>query len=198
MAKKKDTAQAESAVYNFVSTSLDFRDHVEGIVRETKPRSFERISQLRLPECLDDMQRRYEAALAEVSGKWVYIMPLLDNLSKAIKRLADASVSALYNSKDWGFCFVAFNEAFNEIESKAKAMPLPAAVKEPVSPLARIIFDKLNSLRPLDAMTTEQLLDWLSKMHNKTIDDKTLRLALTELEPYGKANKPRTGYYIKK
>jgi hypothetical protein len=73
----------------------------------------------------------------------------------------------------------------------------PAEIKEPVSVRARRIFDKLKSLNPREAMTTNQLLDWLSRDHNDTVDDGTLRRALKELSSHGVYNKKRIGYCIK-
>ena len=86
----------------------------------------------------------------------------------------------------------ALNEGEKELSKKIQQ-------KQPVSKRARVIHSKLIGFNSLEAMTTPQLLDWLSeKPRNDNIDEKTLRKALDELKPYGLKNKPRIGYYIQK
>ena len=68
----------------------------------------------------------------------------------------------------------------------------------PLSPKARLIYEKLSILKVHEAMTTPEILDWLSQEHQKDIDEGTLGKLLKEIKPYGLQNKPRIGYYIPK
>lgn len=81
-------------------------------------------------------------------------------------------------------------EVAADLKSKGKKRPLP------VPPRAGLILEKLRSLPLHQAMTTPQLLDWLSRSKEIEIDEKTLRVYLKELEPYGVRNRPKVGFYV--
>ncbi len=71
--------------------------------------------------------------------------------------------------------------------------------REPLAERQRLIYEKLESLHPHEAMTGPQLLDWLSQKHDIELDEKTFRRYMKLLkEKYGVKNKPRTGYYLPK
>jgi len=87
---------------------------------------------------------------------------------------------------------------FRETENASRNLErLERACRQPVSPRARRIFEKLRSLPETDAMDTAALLNWLGRTQPiDNIDDGTLRRALRELEPYGLQNRKKIGYYI--
>ena len=78
------------------------------------------------------------------------------------------------------------------------APKIPQKLLEPLSPKARLIYEKLLGLKQSEAMTTPEILDWLSREHQKDIDEGTFGKLLKEIKPYGLKNKPRIGYYIQK
>ncbi|TKJ32306.1 MAG: hypothetical protein CEE38_23400 [Planctomycetes bacterium B3_Pla] len=68
--------------------------------------------------------------------------------------------------------------------------------KTPLSPKAKLIYEKLLSLEEHEAMKTDEILDWLASEHRIYLDEGTLRKHLKEIKSYGLNNKPRIGYYI--
>lgn len=82
--------------------------------------------------------------------------------------------------------------------ANAESPKIPQKFLIPLSPKARLIYEKLSILKVHEAMTTPEILDWLSQEHQKDIDEGTLGKLLKEIKPYGLQNKPRIGYYIPK
>lgn len=73
-----------------------------------------------------------------------------------------------------------------------------AKLHDPLPKAPRLLYEKLKSLKPHEAMTTDEILDWLSNKHEKHISESTLyKTYLKPLKPYGLKNKPKTGYYIR-
>jgi len=74
-------------------------------------------------------------------------------------------------------------------------------VEEPLQPLtqkAKLIYEKLNTLQPYEAMTLPKIQDWLYSTHRIDLDEGTWKNIRKELIPYGLKNRPRVGYDIEK
>lgn len=67
---------------------------------------------------------------------------------------------------------------------------------EPLSEKASLIYKKLRSLEPHEAMTTPRIIEWFEKETERPLDEGTFKQIRKELNPYGLKNKPRIGYYI--
>jgi hypothetical protein len=82
---------------------------------------------------------------------------------------------------------------------KSKQKQDTGAEKPPLTEIAGLIYEKLKSLPEHKAMKAPDIADWLSKEHNTTLDETTIRKNhLKKIEPYGLKNKPKVGYYIRK
>ena len=70
---------------------------------------------------------------------------------------------------------------------------------EPLPEKACLIYEKLVSLEKHEAMTQNQILDWLSKEHNILIDNSTLKGHFKTIKTagYNLQHKAKTGYYIR-
>lgn len=90
---------------------------------------------------------------------------------------------------------------FYDGESKSRLADAVRAYRPPDKPplgeVATLLYEKLKSLPGHIALTTSELLDWLSKEHDREMDEATLRRHLRQLIPYGIQNDRRIGYYIR-
>lgn len=70
---------------------------------------------------------------------------------------------------------------------------------EPLSQNAQIVYEILIALPPHKAMTAPEILDEVSKKHNKYWDEKELYdRVFPQLKTWGLRNKRRIGYWIEK
>ena len=70
-------------------------------------------------------------------------------------------------------------------------------VIEPLGKVARLVYEKLSSLKEHEAMTLPEIQNWYEKKTPKSLDEGTWKNIRKELEPWGLHNKPRVGYYIR-
>lgn len=68
---------------------------------------------------------------------------------------------------------------------------------QPMSERAAMIFEKLRSLEPHQAMTLPKVQKWYEEKTKKNLDEGTWKKIRKELLPYGLKNRPRAGYYIR-
>ncbi len=66
----------------------------------------------------------------------------------------------------------------------------------PLSKAATLIYEKLLSLKPHEAMLTRQIQDWYEVKAKANLDEGTWKKLRKEMEPYGLKNRRRAGYYI--
>ena len=83
---------------------------------------------------------------------------------------------------------VATHEELEARHKRTKRRPLPAG--------AALIYEKLRSLEPHQAMTLPQIQEWYEDKTGKNLDEGTWKRWRPELEAYGMTNRPGPGYYI--
>ena len=66
----------------------------------------------------------------------------------------------------------------------------------PLSKAAALIYEKLLTLKPHEAMLTRQIQDWYEEETGRNLDEGTWKKLHKEMEPYGLKNRRRAGYYI--
>ncbi len=68
---------------------------------------------------------------------------------------------------------------------------------EPLSRRARIVYERLLVLKAHEAMTFPEIQDYYESKTEKSLDEGTWKDLKRELDPYGLANRPKVGYYIR-
>lgn len=66
----------------------------------------------------------------------------------------------------------------------------------PLSKAAALIYEKLLTLKPHEAMLTREIQDWYEEATGSNLDEGTWKNLRKEMELYGLKNRPRVGYYI--
>lgn len=69
--------------------------------------------------------------------------------------------------------------------------------RKPLSERSAMIYKKLRSLKPHQAMTTPKIQEWYERETGKNLDEGTWNKIRKALLPYGLKNSPRVGYYIR-
>ena len=89
------------------------------------------------------------------------------------------------------------NQAPKPQKDNAENLPEVKGGRQPLTHKARLVRDKLESLRDGEAMTRKEILDWLGKLPDPIyMDEGTFNKIRKELIPYGLKNKKRVGYYL--
>lgn len=68
---------------------------------------------------------------------------------------------------------------------------------EPLSKRARIVYERLLTLKRHEAMTFPEIQDYYESETEKNLDEGTWKDLRRELGPYGLQNRPKVGYYIR-
>ena len=69
---------------------------------------------------------------------------------------------------------------------------------QPLPKKARLIYEKLNTLQPHEAMTLPEIQNWFENEHHINLDEGTWKDIRRELMFYGLKNRAKVGYYIEK
>ena len=77
-----------------------------------------------------------------------------------------------------------------------REQPVTSEPELPLPKAAALIYEKLLTLKPHEAMLTSEIQDWYEDQTGKNLDEGTWKNLRKEMEPYGLKNRPRVGYYI--
>jgi len=101
----------------------------------------------------------------------------------------------------WGPIFFAnMCRDFARVLDSQKANKLPDSAgqghRQPLPEGAALIFEKLRSLEPHQAMTLPAIQGWYEKKTQKNLDEGVWKRWRPELEAHGMKNRPNVGYYV--
>ena len=157
------------------------------------------------PQSMADGFRFYAETITKLLNKYAYkqhddelkrdyitYRQTIDNWCKFTKEYLEIDLPEPPTLKDDGYydVMVRLAEWCKNVAAKG--------FRKPLTKKARLIRNKLESLREGEGMTTPELQDWYYDEYEKNLDEGTWKNIRKELLPYGLKNAPKIGYYFLK